>query len=33
MNTRGADEANILRLTLHGRLVGHLAGFTMAEIS
>jgi len=27
MNTRGADEANILRLTLHGRLVGHLAGF------
>lgn len=27
MNSRGADEANILRLTLHGRLVGYLAGF------
>lgn len=27
MNNRGADEVNILRLTLHGRLVGYLAGF------
>ena len=27
MNSRGADEAHILRLTLHGRLVGYLTGF------
>jgi serine/threonine-protein kinase HipA len=27
MNHRGADEVNVLRLTLHGRLVGYLAGF------
>jgi serine/threonine-protein kinase HipA len=27
MNNHGADEVNVLRLTLHGRLVGYLAGF------
>jgi serine/threonine-protein kinase HipA len=27
MNNHGTDEVNILRLTLHGRLVGYLAGF------
>ena len=27
MNRLGADEFNVLRLTLHGRLVGYLAGF------
>ena len=27
MNNRGADEINVLRLTLHERLVGHLTGF------
>jgi serine/threonine-protein kinase HipA len=27
MNKHGANEVNILRLTLHGRLVGYLAGF------
>jgi serine/threonine-protein kinase HipA len=27
MNDRAADEINVLRLTLHGRLVGYLAGF------
>ncbi len=27
MNYHGADDVNILRLTLHGRLVGYLAGF------
>ncbi|MDA3808065.1 MAG: type II toxin-antitoxin system HipA family toxin [Thiomicrorhabdus sp.] len=27
MNNRDTDEVNILRLTLHGRLVGYLAGF------
>ncbi len=27
MNNHGADEVNLLRLTLHGRLVGYLAGF------
>jgi serine/threonine-protein kinase HipA len=26
MNDRAADEINALRLTLHGRLVGYLAG-------
>lgn len=27
MNNHGAEEVNVLRLTLHGRLVGYLAGF------
>lgn len=27
MNTNRSDEINVLRLTLHGQLVGHLAGF------
>lgn len=27
MNNHGVDEVNVLRLTLHGRLVGYLAGF------
>ncbi|MFO1258601.1 MAG: type II toxin-antitoxin system HipA family toxin [Gammaproteobacteria bacterium] len=27
MSTNRADEVNVLRLTLHGRLVGYLAGF------
>lgn len=27
MNKRGADEVNVLRLRLHGRLIGYLAGF------
>lgn len=27
MNNRHADEINVLKLTLHGRLVGYLAGF------
>ena len=27
MNNRGADEINVLRLKLHGKLVGYLAGF------
>jgi serine/threonine-protein kinase HipA len=27
MNDRASDEINVLRLTLHGRLVGYLAGF------
>ena len=27
MSNHGADEVNILRLTLHGRLIGYLAGF------
>jgi serine/threonine-protein kinase HipA len=27
MNDRAPDEINVLRLTLHGRLVGYLAGF------
>ncbi len=27
MNNRGADEINVLKLKLHGRVVGYLAGF------
>ena len=27
MSANGADEINVLKLTLHGRLVGYLAGF------
>ena len=27
MNNHGAEEVNVLRLTLHGKLVGYLAGF------
>ncbi len=27
MSTNRSDEFNVLRLTLHGRLVGYLAGF------
>ena len=27
MNNHGSDEVNVLKLTLHGRLVGYLAGF------
>lgn len=27
-NTDSGDEVNILQLTLHGRLVGYLAGFS-----
>ena len=26
-NTGSGDEVNVLQLTLHGRLVGYLAGF------
>ena len=28
MNTGSGDEVNVLQLTLHGRLVGHLSGFS-----
>lgn len=27
-NTDSGNEVNVLRLTLHGRLVGYLAGFS-----
>lgn len=33
MSTLAADEMNVLRLTLHGRLVGYLAGFHDGRIA
>ena len=27
MSAQGRDEINVLKLTLHGRLVGYLAGY------